>query len=574
MITRMKLGLAAIFVWLSLTSTLPAQNTATEIIQSLKPVWDTQTAAILNIDLERFEVSKLVEQLIAESDSGTPFEHRRLKKVASNYERALSKLHELGAIDLNVIFKLGTLVSENRLIVFRCRDEASADLVAASLNDFSGLFGFGTRVEAKGRLVFEGDSTWVRQSVDSPAWRQMHTAEELEALENGLKACKNAPVRFAFALSPDQTRALVEFDPQKFAAVQTESAASIQNLLWTSIALDMQKKRFQFRMQTASPDSATAIGAKIAESVSAVANLPQLAANLPALKNGLVSFHPRIDQSTIQLDLNDQRFDSALKAVATPLYRAIRYQRYTQGMMRVREIMIALHNYHDAHDHFPPLASTDKNGKPLLSWRVQVLPFLEGGRQLYDQFKLDEPWDSPHNKPLIEKIPTAFAIPGSQQGSGKTCIVAPVGDDTAFSTSGVRLQDIADGDGTSRTIAIMEAAENAAVIWTKPDDLTIDQDRLISRLVEPGGDGFCAGFCDASAHYMPKDIDAQTLHRALTFNDGESIEIPGITIPLPTHSAPQELKPNPNYNPLSEIPEFWFNELIPAMYVISGLSGG
>ena len=71
-----------------------------------------------------------------------------------------------------------------------------------------------------------------------------------------------------------------------------------------------------------------------------------------------------------------------------------------------------MHNYHDTYGTFPPAATTDGADKPLLSWRVAILPFLEQ-QPLYEQFHLDEPWDSPHNKTLIEQMPQVYAIPGS-----------------------------------------------------------------------------------------------------------------------------------------------------------------
>ena len=64
------------------------------------------------------------------------------------------------------------------------------------------------------------------------------------------------------------------------------------------------------------------------------------------------------------------------------------------GANNLKQIGLAMHNFHDSYGGFPAAYSTDKNGKPLLSWRVHILPFVEG-QALYRQFKLDEPWDSP-----------------------------------------------------------------------------------------------------------------------------------------------------------------------------------
>jgi len=63
-----------------------------------------------------------------------------------------------------------------------------------------------------------------------------------------------------------------------------------------------------------------------------------------------------------------------------------------QSMNNLRHIALGMWNYYDACKHFPSPASHDRGGKPLLSWRVQLLPYLEENG-LYRQFHLDEPWD-------------------------------------------------------------------------------------------------------------------------------------------------------------------------------------
>ena len=80
----------------------------------------------------------------------------------------------------------------------------------------------------------------------------------------------------------------------------------------------------------------------------------------------------------------------------------------------LKKIVLALHEFADNHKHWlPPAAICNKKGKPLLSWRVAILPQL-GYQNLYEQFKLDEPWDSEHNKKLLEKMPKVYAPVGAK----------------------------------------------------------------------------------------------------------------------------------------------------------------
>src|SRR5438477_2970944 len=84
--------------------------------------------------------------------------------------------------------------------------------------------------------------------------------------------------------------------------------------------------------------------------------------------------------------------------------------RRAQCVHNLKQIGLAMHNYRSANDAFPMPAITDKNGKPLLSWRVAILPFIEQG-ELYNKFHTDEPWDSPHNKALLKEMPPTYLCP-------------------------------------------------------------------------------------------------------------------------------------------------------------------
>src|SRR5262249_31013910 len=76
----------------------------------------------------------------------------------------------------------------------------------------------------------------------------------------------------------------------------------------------------------------------------------------------------------------------------------------------LKQIGLAIHDYQEIHGELPN-NSHDPNGKPLLSWRVHLLPYDEHDN-LYRQFKLDEPWDSPNNLALLNRGPIPFARPG------------------------------------------------------------------------------------------------------------------------------------------------------------------
>jgi Protein of unknown function (DUF1559) len=163
-----------------------------------------------------------------------------------------------------------------------------------------------------------------------------------------------------------------------------------------------------------------------------------------------------------------------------------------------------------------PWAIRDKSGKPLLSWRVAILPQL-GEVELYRKFKLDEPWDSPSNKPLVEKMPAIFAPLGPGSNSrGSTFFQVLVGPGTLFGDkAGLDLRSIP--DGADSTLIIIEAAE--AVPWTKPADLTYDPKGPLPRFGGHFKEGSLALFADGSVAFIRAKIDEPTL-RALITRDG------------------------------------------------------
>ena len=193
-----------------------------------------------------------------------------------------------------------------------------------------------------------------------------------------------------------------------------------------------------------------------------------------------------------------------------------------QSMNNMKQIALAMHNYHDAGKSFPPAFKADKEGKPLLSWRVLILPYLEE-EDLYRQFKLDEPWDSEHNKKLLDKMPSVYRSPGGKADAGKTNYLGVRGDKAFFTgKEGTKIREIT--DGTSRTIMTVEAAEEKAVPWTKPDDFEYDENDPLQGLVGLQSSGFLAGFADGSVRFISAMIDKETLKALFTRNGGEAID--------------------------------------------------
>ncbi len=146
-------------------------------------------------------------------------------------------------------------------------------------------------------------------------------------------------------------------------------------------------------------------------------------------------------------------------------------ERYITDKRRLQQLALATIDFENAHQTFPPLS-----GRPTkkgvvgagLSWRVHLLPFLEQ-QELYEQFRMDEPWDSQHNLTLLEKMPEEFASgwPTATIPPGHTLYLRPAGEDTVASENGARFGYGQITDGSHNTILMVQKS-----VWGQPRSLT------------------------------------------------------------------------------------------------------
>jgi hypothetical protein len=367
-----------------------------------------------------------------------------------------------------------------------------------------------------------GDLLVIRVTPFTPPLAQFHPADRPE-LAGALAAAGDAPVQ-AVLIPPASVRRVVEELLPQLPEVIGNGPGTVltHGLRWAAARIDLPPQA-ALRLVIQSQDASAAQSlytkwlaiVKFCRQDTAKGPLqrrtppefPKVAASLPLKVQN--------DQLVLVLDEKDHALSNLLTLLHDPLSLHTVRQMHQQSMHNLQFIGLAMWNYYSDYEHLPPPATHDRSGKQLLSWRVQLLPYLEQGG-LYRQFHLDEPWDSPHNKALIEKMPAVFRSPQSKAGKGMTNYLVPVGGGAIYAS--MKDQPTVDDitDGTSHTLMAVEVDDAHAVVWTKPEDRLFDP-RDVKQFFSACGDwGYVVARCDGSSQILDSDTDVKILKALVT----------------------------------------------------------
>jgi prepilin-type processing-associated H-X9-DG protein len=202
----------------------------------------------------------------------------------------------------------------------------------------------------------------------------------------------------------------------------------------------------------------------------------------------------------------------------------------------LKQIGLAMHNYHDTHGHLPTAGVRTPDGRPPVSWRVTILPYVEQDN-LFRLYNPNEPWDGPTNGRLRTMMPKIYETPGKPAPPGMTYYQVFVGPGTLFEDPSKAkpepdLPKPGQGwrfnkhipDGMANTIMVVLGKD--PVPWTKPDDLIFDPNGPLPALSDHWRGGFNVLYADGSVKLVPKSTPEQTLRALITRNGGEVVNPP------------------------------------------------
>jgi len=300
-----------------------------------------------------------------------------------------------------------------------------------------------------------------------------------------------------------------------FDAVDEEKAVELEKLLNMALMMGRQALTAQMQqgMQQGANDPVEQAMAKYSARI---------------LDRLFVQLKPQRDGDVVAIKLENQGTIAASSVMLGMLMPAVASAQQTARSVEVannlRYLGLTLMEIESEEGRYPAPTIADAAGKPLLSWRVAVLPYL-GEQELFEQFKLDEPWDSEHNIKLLPAMPEFFRN-ATAPSDTKTTFQLVVGPSTVFAADKPSSSIIT--DGASNTVLLVETDASAAVEWTKPADWKFDPKNPSRDLGGNRPDGFWAAYADMHVSNHAKDTDASVLRALFTYAGGEIITEDGV----------------------------------------------
>jgi prepilin-type processing-associated H-X9-DG protein len=488
-----------------------AEQAASTKATAIAPFLGEEVAVVVHVDLTKWDAQTFLRRVL-----GKLADEDDLSAGTKAIDGSAAALKAAGARDLFLLFDPADMPGLPAAVV-PLADGADGKAVSMALSGGSrrNPFRWPASETIRGAVVASTPAGLARIRNAEPKARP-----ELSA---ALAAGSDGSIQIAIMPSTTQRRSIEESMtvlPPQFGGAPITTLT--QGLSWVSLTLAFEPKpAIRAVVQAKDPDSTKALLELAQDALDLLAKASRNDPALASLGKPISQMQPRAQGDRISLEAD---LEKTAELVAVPIRQAREAARRSQCTNNLKQIGLAMHNYHSSHNTFPPAYSKSPDGKPLLSWRVQILPFLEQ-KALYDEFHQDEPWDSPHNKALISRMPAVYSCPSgirTPAREGKTTYLTPRGPATIFpGAEPVKLQEIT--DGTSNTILVVDASDTAAVIWTKPDDWEITGEFKIQSLFGHHTKGTNFGFADGSVHFLLETIMPRIVQALTTRNGGEVI---------------------------------------------------
>jgi hypothetical protein len=480
------------------------------LAKAVAPFLDDQTFAIGHADLSRVDFDKglaLIKEL-------GKFEDKELEEPATQAKEWLAAFRKAGGSDVFVVLSMTDLLADGPFFVVPLSEKADAEALAKLFAPDPGM-----KYLVMKKTLIVGREKAIDRLQDGKPTARPDVAKAFAAAGD-----TDAQV---VLIPTDDSRKVVEQTLPELPKELGGGATKVytRGVQWLAVGVNgPPKPSAKLVIQSPDAESAKELHTAVSDVFALLAKMPadsEVKKTIPNLDAVLKTFMPNLKDDRLSVEVDGKTLTTVIQPTLIKVREAASRIQSTNNL---KQLVLAMHNYHDSYGKFPAAYSTDSDGKPLLSWRVHILPFL-GQEELYKEFHLDEPWDSEHNKKLISKMPQTYMSSRKLPEAGLTTYLAPVGDATVFpGKDAIKITDIT--DGTSNTIILLDADDEHAVVWTKPDDLKVDPKKPEAGLSTRYGEGYLFALADGSVHFITTKIDKKTLGLLFARNSGQPKQIP------------------------------------------------
>jgi hypothetical protein len=504
-------GFVAVFSSAIAAQPAAAATNAAESAKFLAPFLDEQTLAVVQVDLTRATPKAAFDRWV----EMLPETERSVAGSREFWTHVHEALTRAGANEVYAVISLADVPVRPPMFVVPKPARGQTDSFIGDLT--------AALKEVPKLQIADGDAAVTIASREGLARLGQHRPAVHPELEQALAAAGDHAIRVAVVPTDDDRRVVNELLPTLPELLGgVPSTVLTRGVQWLAVGADVGMPALAITAQSTDEPAAREFVAGWGRALAALAASD--GPSLSRLAEALKVFEPKVIGDRVAVNLNAAQTRAALLAAQAPIREVQMTYWREQNSNRLKQIVLGALNHESARGEFPPAFSQSEDGKPLLSWRVHILPFMEE-IDLWRQFHLDEPWDSPHNKALIPKMPEVFRSPASRHvaSDGLSTYREVVGPNTALQGGkGLTWKQLV--DGSSNTVLVVDVDDEHAQIWTKPGGLPFDAQPLSAGMGGQFPEGIMAAFCDGHFSLLKNPpVDEKMLRALFTIDGGELV---------------------------------------------------
>lgn len=489
-------------------SALPS-NVHAQPPEPLRSLLTDDVMAIARIDLQQLHDESIAS---LQTPLSPMLNESTWKDVSTQWQNTLELAKEtVGAAEVVVAVIPNDLPQTFGFIAIRTSHQGANEKGHAQLANIA--------AERQWKADRKGDWTILWDDRTKSRLRKFPAVTRGRTIDAAWESLMQQPISIAYISSADSRRVFSELTPPDAPLVGSALGKNLAAIDWACLRFDTRSAELAMDVNTLNNDAAQQLLQMVEKAKAELGTNDNVRKLLQSPQDIAAALNVTAVDSRVTAKLPAAGLNAIAANLAPHVAQVRNTNRRNIDVNRFKQIGLACHNYFSDRHKVLPADSYSDDGKPLLSWRVHILPYLEQN-ELYKQFHLDEPWDSPHNSKLLSRMPEVYRLPSrSDVAANHTVVQRPAGDGFMGQRKPVAFRDII--DGTSNTVMTIEAA--AGVPWTKPADWEFASENFQKSVGGPEAESFIVGRGDGSVSRFPRTAPADVFRKFLTMAGQELV---------------------------------------------------